>query len=209
MRISYVIDLAARRGMILAAIGCIVPAPAALADSLTVRVVDEHGAALQDVAMALKPLVGVPAMRAAEFEIVQRDKRFIPLMTAVPTGASIRFPNHDTVRHHVYSFSPAKTFELKLYLGTPAAPVVFDKPGVVVMGCNIHDHMVAYVVVFDSPWVGVSDEAGKLRLQGVPAGDYRLEYWHPRWVGADNSVAGTPVRIDGDARFTLVVGAQP
>ncbi len=99
------------------------------------------------------------------------------MVTAVPVGTAVSFPNRDTVRHHVYSFSPAKTFELKLYIGTPAAPVVFDKPGVVVMGCNIHDAMVAYVAVFDAPWVGVSDAAGVVRIDALPAGDYQLEYW--------------------------------
>ena len=127
----------------------------------------------------------------------------------LPTGTSISFPNLDAVRHHVYSFSPAKPFELKLYIGTPAAPVVFDKPGVVVMGCNIHDPMVAYVVVSDTPWVGVSDAAGQVRIDGAPAGEYELEYWHPRWAGGTNELARQPLRLRGEDRHTLVIGARP
>lgn len=186
--------------------------PLAHPASLALQVVDENGAALADVAVALEP-VGAPrpAMQARTrtAEIVQQGKRFIPLMTAVPTGTAVHFPNRDTVRHHVYSFSPARTFELKLYIGTPAEPVVFDTPGIVVMGCNIHDQMVAYVVVSDTPWVGVSDGAGKLRIEGVPPGDYVLAYWHPRWAGTSNAPARMPLRLDRGAERRLLVGARP
>ena len=97
------------------------------------------------------------------------------------------FPNRDVVRHHVYSFSPAKRFEIKLYVGTPAQPVVFDQPGIAVLGCNIHDQMAAWVVIVDTPWYGRTDEQG--RWSGaVPAGRYRLRAWHPALaVGATPS----------------------
>lgn len=183
--------------------------PLAMAASLVLQVVDEQGAALEHAAVALKPVGATPALKSGTAEIVQQGKRFIPLMTAVPTGTAISFPNLDTVRHHVYSFSPAKSFELKLYIGTPAAPVVFDKPGVVVMGCNIHDPMVAYVVVSDTPWVGVSDATGQVRIDGAPAGEYELEYWHPRWAGSTNELERQPLRLSGEDRHTLVIGAQP
>lgn len=180
-----------------------------MAASLALQVVDEQGAAVENAAVALKPVGAMPPLEPGTAEIVQQGKRFIPLMTAVPTGTAVRFPNLDTVRHHVYSFSPAKSFELKLYIGTPAAPVVFDKPGVVVMGCNIHDPMVAYVVVSDTPWVGVSDAAGQVRIDGVAAGEYELEYWHPRWAGSTNEPQRQPLRVSGEDRHTLVIGAQP
>ncbi len=183
--------------------------PLALAASLALQVVDEQGRALEHAAVALRPVGEAPRRTPGTAEIVQQGKRFMPLVTAVPVGTAVSFPNRDTVRHHVYSFSPAKTFELKLYIGTPAAPVVFDKPGVVVMGCNIHDAMVAYVAVFDAPWVGVSDAAGKVRIDALPAGDYQLEYWHPRWAGGAAEPARMPLRLRGDARQTLVIGAQP
>jgi hypothetical protein len=97
----------------------------------------------------------------------------------VPTGTAISFPNLDTVRHHVYSFSPARTFELKLYNGRPSTPVVFDRAGVVVLGCNIHDQMVGTVVVVDTPLFGRTDAAGRVVLE-VPAGEHRLLTWHAR-----------------------------
>lgn len=119
---------------------------------------------------ALKPATGV--------EIAQQDKRFVQPVTVVPVGTPVAFPNRDTVRHHVYSFSPAKPFELKLYIGTPANPVLFDKPGIAVLGCNIHDTMVAWVVVVETPWHGMTDAQGRVKLD-VPAGNHRLRTWHP------------------------------
>jgi len=80
----------------------------------------------------------------------------------------------------VYSFSPAKTFELKLYSGVPAIPVVFDKPGVVILGCHIHDNMVAYVLVVDTPYFAKSDATGQARLDGLPSGNYEVTIWHAR-----------------------------
>jgi hypothetical protein len=90
----------------------------------------------------------------------------------------VLFPNQDTVRHHVYSFSPTKTFELKLYAGVPANPVIFDKVGIAVLGCNIHDNMVAWVLVVDTPYFGHTDAQGKLALDNVPNGSYKLRTWH-------------------------------
>ncbi len=97
----------------------------------------------------------------------------------VTTGTAVSFPNRDTVRHHVYSFSPTKTFEIKLYSGMAASPVVFDRAGIAVLGCNIHDDMVAWVVVVDTPYWARSDPAGATTLADVPAGSYRLRVWHP------------------------------
>jgi plastocyanin len=119
---------------------------------------------------AVSPLAGV--------EIAQVDKRFVPEVTVVPVGTAISFPNRDTVRHHVYSFSPIRRFEIKLYVGTPANPVVFDQPGIAVLGCNIHDTMAAWVVVVDTPWYGKTGADGRIAWTQVPPGRYRLRTWH-------------------------------
>lgn len=106
-------------------------------------------------------------------------------MLIVTTGTAVTFPNRDMVRHHVYSFSPTKKFELKLFAGTPANPVVFDKSGIAVLGCNIHDNMAAWVVVVDTPFYARTDSLGLAGLADVPAGSYRLRVWHSRLpVGA-------------------------
>jgi len=104
----------------------------------------------------------------------------------VMVGTPITFPNRDSVRHQVYSFSPAKRFELPLYSGIPQA-VVFDKPGVVVLGCNIHDWMVGYVYVSESPYFGKTGADGKTVLTSLPPGTYVARAWHPQLAGTEES----------------------
>ena len=158
----------------------------AQAAAVQIQVQDERGKALPDAIVFLesreakqlvKPLQGA--------EIAQTGRQFVPNVLIVPTGTAVSFPNRDTVRHHVYSFSPAKKFELKLFAGTPANPVVFDKSGIAVLGCNIHDNMAAWVVVVDTPFFARTDSLGLAGLSDVPAGSYRLRVWHSRLpVGA-------------------------
>lgn len=137
-------------------------------------------------------------------EMAQENKRFIPQVLVVPVGSEVAFPNRDTVRHHVYSFSAAKKFELKLYSGTPADPVRFEQPGVVALGCNIHDQMVGWIVVLDTPYYAqTATDTGRVQIDQVPAGNYRLRVWHPHLpvhtpvpdqpitVGATDTVAAT------------------
>lgn len=156
---------------------CALPAAAA---TLDVTVTGEDGRPLAEAAVFLESRDAKTVARPATgVEISQRDKRFQQRVSIVPVGTQVAFPNRDTVRHHVYSFSPAKTFELKLYTGTPANPVLFDRPGIAVLGCNIHDTMVAWVVVVETPYHGLTDAKGRLQLDNVPPGAYRLRSWHP------------------------------
>lgn len=152
----------------------------ASAASLAVDVTDTAGTPLPDAVVYAEPVSGQvlpkPNLRSAEIE--QRKRRFNPLVTVVQAGTEINFPNNDTVKHHVYSFSPAKVFDLPLYSGTSAAPQLFDKAGTVVLGCNIHDQMIAYVEVVNTPFFGKTDASGKLRIEGLPAGKYQLRAWH-------------------------------
>ena len=150
------------------------------AATLTVTVQGNGGQALQDVVLLLEPLSGkAPVKPAPGAEISQQNKRFSPIVSVVPVGTRVLFPNLDTVRHHVYSFSEAKKFELKLYAGKPENPVSFDRPGVVILGCNIHDQMVGWVIVSDTPWFAKTPASGRATLADVPAGAYRLRSWHP------------------------------
>ena len=125
----------------------------------------------RDAKAASKPAIGV--------EVAQVSKQFAPQVNVITVGTAVQFPNRDSVRHHVYSFSTIKNFELKLYVGTPAAPVVFDKPGIAVLGCNIHDAMAAWIVVVETPYYGRSPISGHITLENVPPGAYRLRTWHP------------------------------
>lgn len=150
-----------------------------MAADVRVQVSDGSGKPLADAVVFLESATAKVASKPATgMEIAQSGKQFAPPVTVVPVGSSVHFPNRDTVRHHVYSFSPTKTFELKLYTGTPANPVLFDKPGVVVLGCNIHDHMIAWVLVVETPYYGKTNEQGRLTLSNVAAGAYRLRSWH-------------------------------
>ena len=146
------------------------------------------------------------APAGASAQVAQQGRQFVPQVTVVQVGTPVTFPNNDTVRHHVYSFSPIKMFELKLYAGTPSTPIVFDKPGTAVLGCNIHDKMAAWVVVVETPFFAKTDAAGQASIE-VPAGEHRLRVWHPRQAEPVTPVdkmvkPGTAVKIQITAALT-------
>jgi plastocyanin len=149
---------------------------------IAVSVTDQQGRPVAEAVLVAVPVDGNmrPPQRPRDGSIDQVDKEFFPRVTVVPVGASVTFPNHDDVRHQVYSFSPAKRFELPLYAGVPAQPVVFDKPGVVVLGCNIHDWMVGYVYVSESAFFAKTGKDGKAVLAELPARAYVVRVWHPQ-----------------------------
>jgi plastocyanin len=158
----------------------LLPAGLLRAATVDVQVNGQDGKPLLEAVVYLESAAARAASRARTgLEIEQRDKRFVQRVAVVPLGSAVNFPNRDKVRHHVYSLSPAKPFELKLYSGVPANPVVFDRPGVAVLGCNIHDQMVAWVVVVETPHHGLAGADGRVRLDDVPPGSYRLKVWHP------------------------------
>lgn len=160
-------------------IGVATPLAQAAGVSVTVTVTDAAGQPLADAVVTLEPASGkLPVKPMAQVDIGQAQRQFAPRLTVVTVGTPVNFPNFDTVRHHVYSFSPIKTFELKLYAGVPNTPIVFDKPGAAVLGCNIHDRMAAWVVVVDTPHHARSSATGVVRIDGVAAGSYRLRAWH-------------------------------
>lgn len=118
--------------------------------------------------------------KAKQETIDQINKEFVPQVKVISKNALVQFPNKDNIRHHVYSFSDAKKFELPLYEGTPSKPILFDKTGEITLGCNIHDWMKAYVLVVDTPYYAQSNESGKLTINDIDAGKYLLYYWHPQ-----------------------------
>ncbi len=174
-------------------------------------VTDEAGKPVAD-AVVLLTLVGAPpaAPKPAPAVMDQVSKEFVPHVLAVVVGTSVTFPNRDNIRHHVYSFSPAKKFELPLYIGTPAAPVVFDKAGPVALGCNIHDWMVAHVYVVTTPHFVKTGADGKARLEGMPAGSYEARVWHPRMRGAPEKTT-KPITLADDepASVAFILSLRP
>jgi plastocyanin len=171
-------------------IGVVAAPTSAGAESLGASVRSERGDPLRDaVVYAVPDGPGKQRLSPPERVVIdQVDKEFVPYVTAVYVGTRVNFPNSDRIRHHVYSFSPAKTFEIPLYKGMPEELVDFDRPGEVVLGCNIHDWMKAYVYVVDTPYFAVTDGAGQAAIE-LPAGNYRVEVWHPRLEGEPAATA--------------------
>jgi plastocyanin len=154
-----------------------------------------------------KPLVGAvitadaeaPALPpAAPLEAVmdQVSLAFVPDVLVLPVHSSVQFPNSDVVRHQVYSFSPARQFQLPLYRGKPYPPVVFEQPGVITLGCNIHDNMLAYIVVTAAPYFGRTNATGGWTASAVPSGRYRVRVWHP--LASEPADAERSVQVGAD-----------
>ena len=169
----------ARLALALAAAGLLAwsEAPAA---TLVINVQSADGHPLPGAVVTVRPLDG-PARHAAPVHAVmdQINRAFEPDLLVIPVGSTVEFPNSDSVSHQIYSFSPAKRFQLPLYRGKPYPPVHFDQPGVVTLGCNIHDEMLAYLLVTDAPWSGRTDSVGAWTVD-LPRGRYRVALWHPR-----------------------------
>jgi plastocyanin len=155
--------------------------PACHGAALQVQVNDSAGKPLADAAVYAIAAGGHEARPPkASVAVEQVDREFVPYVTVVQAGTTVTFPNRDPILHHVYSFSPAKPFEIKLYTGKSPTEVVFDKPGVVALGCNIHDWMIGYVLVVPTAHFAKTDARGAARLSDLPAGEYEVHAWHPQ-----------------------------
>ncbi|MBW8881605.1 MAG: hypothetical protein JF615_09330 [Asticcacaulis sp.] len=168
------------RGLVSFAAGLALAAPLAAAP-LSVRVVDAAGHPVRDAVVTLYPTGN--AARAprsgGRYTVSQKNIQFHPFLSIVPVGADVSFPNFDPTKHHVYSFSPAKRCELKLFAKDQSRTVHFDKPGVVALGCNIHDQMSAFIVVTDSIWTARTNAQGLASFADAPNAPARLTAWHP------------------------------
>lgn len=167
------------RGFVFVAAGLSLAAPLC-ATPLAVRVVDLSGHAVRDAVVTIHP-AGAAARRPAgggRFVVSQKNLQFHPFLTIIPVGAEVSFPNLDPTKHHVYSFSPAKRFEIKLFAKDQSRSVHFDKAGIVALGCNIHDQMSAFIVVTDSVWTARTNGAGIASFD-VPNASARVTVWHP------------------------------
>ena len=154
-----------------------------------------------------RPLLVGGQRRAVVIE--QVDREFLPYMTVVQTNTPVVFPNRDPIQHHVYSFSPAKNFEIKLYSGN-SPQVLLDKPGMITLGCNIHDWMIAYIYVADSPYFAKTGSDGQAVLAALPAGRYRVHVWHPRMTGNEETTAKSQeLAQEAVATVTWVLELKP
>ncbi len=115
---------------------------------------------------------------AAGAEIAQRNRQFAPYITVVQTGTEVTFPNQDNVAHHVYSFSSGNAFEWPLYAPGDSRKKIFSEPGLVTIGCNIHDWMLSYLLIVDTPYYGFLED-NRVEIADVPPGKYRMSLWYP------------------------------
>ena len=185
-------------------------APASAAE-ITGRVVDASGAPLPFAVVfvdALPPGVSPPSPPGKAM-MDQVQKQFVPHVLPVVVGTEVSFPNHDQIHHHVYSFSRTKTFELPLYKGEDADPVVFDRTGAVKVGCNIHDWMSGIILVVPTPYFAMTDESGAFVFRDLPPGKYGILAWHERQKGAPEDVRQevTAGEATSPLTFTLDVAA--
>lgn len=166
--------------LVVTAVTRIAAAPA----TLTATVKDAKGAPVTDAVVSLIPLeAAAPPPAESPGEVAQEMQEFLPYVTVVQAGTKVAFPNRDSVQHHVYSLSKAKKFELPLYSPGQKESLVFESTGLVTLGCNIHDWMIAYLLVVPTPWYAKTDAQG-LTSVAAPAGRYRVEVWHPRLSAA-------------------------
>jgi plastocyanin len=171
-------------------------AGAAFATSVSFIVLKRDGKPLVGAVVMAEPESGrVPAPLPQKALVDQVELSFVPDVTVIPVGSSVSFPNSDQVSHQVYSFSPARRFQLPLYRGEPHAPVVFDQPGIVTLGCNIHDNMAAFIVVTNAPFFGRTDDQGAWTIPSLPDGLYRIKLWHPL-LRDPTTMLERPVRIE-------------
>jgi plastocyanin len=172
------------------------------ARDITVVVRDAAGHPVADAVAILDAPGRAPA--PGHFTINQKNTMFAPFVLVVPVGSTIEFTNLDPFRHHVYSFSPAKTFELKLFGQGETRSVRFDKAGVVALGCNIHDTMQAFVQVVDTPFAVKTGKDGRAVLRGAPNGALNLRVWHPHLRAPANQLS-LAVAAGGDIAVPVSV----
>ena len=186
-------------------------APAAWAGDVVFSVVNARNQPVVDAVITAYP----PGLKSGTIHFSwpqamdQRNLQFDPFVLIVPVGADVSFPNRDPVRHHVYSFSPAKVFELKLYGKDESRSVHFEHAGVVALGCNIHDNMVAFIKVVDTPFAAKTDAQGQAVLRGLPAGSAPVHVWHPYLKAANNEIVrAVAVTASGQSRETVQIDVR-
>lgn len=179
----------------------------AIAGDLDLKLVDAAGRPVSDAVVTVRPAGGIPA-GAIRFPwgttMTQQDVAFAPHVLIVPVGATVRFPNKDKVRHHIYSFSKPARFEIKLFGQDETRSYTFTSAGAVALGCNIHDQMSGFIKVVDTPFATKSNAAGQARIGGLATGTAQVTVWHPLLKGKDNELLlNIPVPASGSVGKTV------
>ena len=189
------------------------------AATVTVAVHGADGQPAPNVVVKLMPAHhGAVKPPAAPVVIAQRDIHFVPYLTAVPVGTTVRFSNEDPYDHHLRSepggplgnIAPAKEFEMRLAAESggkvASAEVKFDKPGIVVLGCHLHSSMRGHLFVSETPWVAVTDANGLATIADVPEGAAELRTWSPEQLidqpASQKQIAGASAILEATLNFT-------
>ncbi|MBK8838564.1 MAG: methylamine utilization protein [Hyphomonadaceae bacterium] len=184
---------------------CLAMHASAWAVDVRVEVKAPNGEPIANAVVTISGPAVASSLRSDGLVMQQKDLAFSPFVLVVPRGASVSFPNFDQTRHHVYSFSPAGPFELKLYGAGETRSVRFTKTGTIAVGCNIHDQMTAFIRVTDAPWAAVTDKMGVVELRNVDAGDRLIEVWHPQQKGSPDATLTSTLAVPASGRVSKVV----
>ena len=179
------------------------------AGNLTIRITNEKQEPLSEAVVYLESDQPVSPPAEEHIEIEQKQKMFNPFVTIMPRGTTAMFPNRDGIGHHVYSFSPVKNFQLPLSEHETTDTITFDKPGVVTVGCNIHDWMVAYIYIVDTPWYAKSDAQGLAVIDNVPEGDYKIHVAHPGMKATTAQTRQISIVPGADNRLEFALEIKP
>lgn len=187
-----------------AALICLAMHASAWAADVRVEVKSPGGEPIANAVVTLSG-PGTSTLKSDGWVMQQKDLAFSPLVIVVPRGASVSFPNLDQTRHHVYSFSPAGPFELKLYGSGEARSVRFTKAGTIAVGCNIHDQMTAFIRVTDAPWAAVTDKTGVVEFKNVDVGERVIEVWHPQQKGSVDAVLSSKLAVPASGKVVQAI----
>ena len=178
--------------------------------NLVVNVLERDGKPLAGAVITAEP-ESAPSSAAPPVKTImdQVNLAFLPDVLVIPVHSTVQFPNSDAVGHQVYSFSRARQFQLPLYRGKPYPPVQFDQPGVITLGCNIHDNMIGYIIVTAAPWFGRSDARGTWEAHELPAGKFRVRVWHPLLNEPQQLERSVHLDSDGTIEFRLAKPLRP
>lgn len=175
------------------------------ATEIEVSVLTRDGTPVPGVVVSLESLTETPSTSASIGTMDQIDRQFVPHILVVQRGAEVAFPNSDSIKHHVFSFSEARTFEIRLFDDSKVETLIFDKPGPIELGCNVHDWMLGYIYVADTPYFGRTTKQGIASIE-APAAPYRVRIWHPRIV---DEKAGLVTRLEAEAETLVFRLARP
>lgn len=175
------------------------------AGDVVVQVTGSNGKPVANTVVTISGPAEQTTLQPERFQIAQKDLEFDPFVLVIPKGAEVAFPNLDETRHHVYSFSKAGPFEIKLFGSGETRSVVFDKAGIIAIGCNIHDMMTAFIKVVDDPWMGITDEDGRLMLSDIDAGNRTLTAWHPHQKGSQNAVTSEAISVSESGTLNVEI----